>query len=958
MVRFFRRLKRSKGFTLIELVVVMAVIAILAGVSVGAYFGITNSANQSAIEQTSTQVKGLYQQYQVQTAVSGASGTIKNQCDDFVDLVIENGLENNVNYYVSDAISTGGEEVNYEENNNYQVRFIVTDSSTPYVATFSTKIIDGKLGDFVEESDETYKSLQEGTDSILLGLAATGNDDHIALSSWEYLWDGNKANKTKLIDVTLEIPDFSSASATGYAGKKNANPRSGPATIATIQVRQGKTLTQSLLYSYYPNITTWVSKDGTIDVSTEWIVDGAAFDFSTPIEEPITIVAEPKNEEGETPFVPVANIARHSSSVIKQVRYYQDGKESTTKDRIETVIEESSYRSITYFQSLVDAVDAATMYDISTKYEVWISEGKSEGCDGTTWGQEQRRSDLDYSVLGDTANDIVRVTSPQATIDRDCVLSKDGILLLSTGNDSNGYSLEADELEKGYVQVSYDGKQADASDVLWPDEKEAIKTELGLDDNGLNAELKVFDADNKLISSRIAVANNSTFAVEGKMIVSGWVGLNSQVLKSSQSTILGHYGYVDIQEGSKILNEGLIQAYGVIGGEGELVSRDGGVVESRMSVSWPSVSTALEYFNNKQFPIYQYHIDALKTESRFEYGSGLSVGLVIYGSSAGWSINMVSFLSSGKDDGLFSLVDENSYIVMAYQQNETNDGLSTNRVDMYGDIVSESYTTNLSVSYFDQEISFNQLIFPLIYMDVSIHGTYSNLDVNFLLKDESSITVCEGATANISASVVIDADADFIVEAGGTLNVDSSSLTIYEGDSGTLGFGGHVQVQEGGTVNVSPDAVLQAIDYVGGKSLTVYTWGLGTYRSESRKYYFERISDFTYGTEANSATTVSYYFIKLDGSYDEAFVSALSKTVKALNGYINFNSGRNEILIPTTAGLTYGDLGTATAPEGKTFKGWSQYPDACEHGGAILSSTTKVSNVYLYPAFETTPAAE
>ena len=44
--------------------------------------------------------------------------------------------------------------------------------------------------------------------------------------------------------------------------------------------------------------------------------------------------------------------------------------------------------------------------------------------------------------------------------------------------------------------------------------------------------------------------------------------------------------------------------------------------------------------------------------------------------------------------------------------------------------------------------------------------------------------------------------------------------------------------------------------------------------------------------------------------------------------------------------------------EGKTFKGWSQYPDACEHGGAILSSTTKVSNVYLYPAFETTPAAE
>ena len=39
--------KAKKGFTLVELVVVIAVIAILAGVSVGAYFGITESAKNS-----------------------------------------------------------------------------------------------------------------------------------------------------------------------------------------------------------------------------------------------------------------------------------------------------------------------------------------------------------------------------------------------------------------------------------------------------------------------------------------------------------------------------------------------------------------------------------------------------------------------------------------------------------------------------------------------------------------------------------------------------------------------------------------------------------------------------------------------------------------------------------------------------------------------------------------------
>ena len=48
--------KLKKGFTLVELVVVIAVIAILAGVSIGAYFGITDSANASKLEQEAKQV--------------------------------------------------------------------------------------------------------------------------------------------------------------------------------------------------------------------------------------------------------------------------------------------------------------------------------------------------------------------------------------------------------------------------------------------------------------------------------------------------------------------------------------------------------------------------------------------------------------------------------------------------------------------------------------------------------------------------------------------------------------------------------------------------------------------------------------------------------------------------------------------------------------------------------------
>ena len=53
------RTKAKRAFTLIELVVVIAVIAILAGVSVAAYFGVTNSARESAALQEAEQLVTL-----------------------------------------------------------------------------------------------------------------------------------------------------------------------------------------------------------------------------------------------------------------------------------------------------------------------------------------------------------------------------------------------------------------------------------------------------------------------------------------------------------------------------------------------------------------------------------------------------------------------------------------------------------------------------------------------------------------------------------------------------------------------------------------------------------------------------------------------------------------------------------------------------------------------------------
>ena len=56
-MRMKLKLKKTKsGFTLVELVVVIAVIAILSAAAIGAYFGITKQARISADKQVVTQI--------------------------------------------------------------------------------------------------------------------------------------------------------------------------------------------------------------------------------------------------------------------------------------------------------------------------------------------------------------------------------------------------------------------------------------------------------------------------------------------------------------------------------------------------------------------------------------------------------------------------------------------------------------------------------------------------------------------------------------------------------------------------------------------------------------------------------------------------------------------------------------------------------------------------------------
>ena len=73
--------KAKKGFTLVELVVVIAVIAILAAVSVGAYFGVTTSANNSQADQ---EAKALHTSIMLVTSNPKSGFTVNEETGDLV----------------------------------------------------------------------------------------------------------------------------------------------------------------------------------------------------------------------------------------------------------------------------------------------------------------------------------------------------------------------------------------------------------------------------------------------------------------------------------------------------------------------------------------------------------------------------------------------------------------------------------------------------------------------------------------------------------------------------------------------------------------------------------------------------------------------------------------------------------------------------------------------------------
>lgn len=851
--------KKKKGFTLIELVVVIAVIAILAGVSVAAYFGVTDSANKSALKTIVKQVKDGFEIYRTLDKDSleidnTKIGNNKNNETYFKNRVTQtlneqnidaSEIEENMNvitkdeaYEICDAfILFINNYIGYDNGclnyylpsaENYEnVIFLVADPNSGYSTTLNGTLNEKEIVniDFGLEDNEMHSSIQETTDAALIG--SLGDDEevseNISLSTglWEYYIEDNYSYYSERVKLALY--------------QDNGN---GESTLfKELDWRLNKPVDKEAISKLFPTKEKYISKD---EKEYSYKEDGfnvcsaissIADKNGSKIEFPFVLNDSNVDKEDETlvfnfylktndlidDFNTVATITRDYGNIIYNEYYDESGK---FLDR-EISKRDNNYEMY-YFDDLAVALDYASSYEVEAVFKKY--ERVEASCGGgydDTYIEGSDRIDVSKEY------DVVSVRQAEAELNTDCTI-KEGVTLLVSG--SKEAIIQSKEIEQGYLKTSSNGKAMDSCDYSLLD--------LAKNDTVFKtASRKEFSYDSPLAISKINIKNNSVLTNNGNIIVSGMVGLSSTSPASDKSYLAGtgmqgeiiaYFGAINIDEGSKIINnnKGNMVVSGLITGEGSLENL--GQLDLRVSYRYGgSASTVNDDYNANYSPVYQFHFDSIKSDLLCKFGSNVKGLITLFGDSVGFQEAYLNFIGSSESEDYFCNLEEDSYILKTYSQYSDkdggDDGFSTETLIINGNTNVNAFTFEINVySFITVTVDFSTILFPTGNLNFNFQSGVCNINgINFHIqgryfnsasssvsfndkKTPSKFIVSEDATLNFNnSSIVVDGDAIF--ENYGTINFNTSNDKLFDQyNANKTGLAGYID-NKGGEINFTKE---------------------------------------------------------------------------------------------------------------------------------------------------------
>lgn len=720
--------KLKKAFTLIELVVVIAVIAVLAGVSVAAYFGVTESANESQALQEQTQVKDMYTQWYLFNTIDIKNRTnlkgkdlVKNQIDGYVNISLDEENDDLEDVIYGDALNF----YDYLNNNGFDVNkinyaFVSTTTSEEegYVLfliqsnnRYSTFLAaynfdDGLYGKIVELNENTtfkFKENNNGNQMATTILEAYNEDfnnetifeiDKNILGNSENPFEFS-FNKDGSFNVTGDNGEINKTILVEYNGAAKGNNKP-----INFSLRPGKYI------EYLEPAKMFYKADGFGSIAMEFLGYSVNNGEKRYFEDDFPLLVDD-----------FLNSESHNKITIKAI-YKEDnvigGLVKTNND---------SYA----FQNLDDAINFAN----------------SQNGDVVVYTQEGQNS----------------VINSKVTINKNVTLNISYDKDNSIGNASSDYfedngTLKVSTTEKTSLDPSY----------------------VDLDSNSHFANAK------ESLYSSLKIEENGILNVYGNIVVNGRLSY----------TQLFDYGRIENEGVINLENGASLSSYGKIIGNGTINAKSGSNVTEKLDIyEWGSISDAKALNDANIFPFNKYRLNKINNFNIYQGAKFSGIGMVYSGTLSHFFEAKVDFISNTTsslftiNNGYINLsLEDDTLLINVYGDVSDNAikvsismGLQTVTID-----TSKSYlpVTNFKINIKNEgllNLSEKYRFMPTSSLEVEKGGTLTLQDtskINFygsyskylkkVTGEPSKLTINEGAIFNC-----------FTESIGGEINIDQEN---------------------------------------------------------------------------------------------------------------------------------------------------------------------------------------